>query len=1015
VAIGGGPDVIVGDMDELGKYTTPTEDPQAFATSTISCNVGDVNLEWFANTNRHPVIGQNMFRLTTVGGARRIEQIGQAWLKHGFTALAGNLCSTCNGVSGTYLGVGCSDPYSASLNAATGTRTVLGPKSNINAASGFFPYTSNSNTNLRYDYTEFAGGVSPAATGNAARRLQVFKADLNDTGALFFIEGQYVAPDDTETLNDWNNTSYRHISVANTGTSPTYAITFFPGSTTQRTKPAIHAWRDHGLGANTPDPSVILQPIDLPGDGLVWVGHKVTDLGNGQFVYDYALQNLTSDRSISSVSIPLGLGASVVSTNFRDVVYHSGEEAVYDPSDWTATVSGSAVVFSAPTPPAGMDPNAIRWGTMYNFRVVSTAAPAQSKLTMGLLKPGAYATYSLAVATPGGGTGGTEAPANDSCANAELIADGPTGGSTVNATSAGPDECLSRSSAAINNDLWYRYTYSPTSACSGNLEISLCGSTFDTRMAVYSGSTCPTTPGTAIACNDDDLTGCTTSTGTSRVVVPVVSGQSLLIRVGGFGVATGNFTLTLTPPSCGPVTGACCATNGTCSVVQASNCTGSSQYQGDNTTCAAVTCPARGTCCIAASGACTITFASGCTGTGTTWTSGALACTPNPCPQPPAPANDLCTNAIWIADGVTIQGANTNATTDGAVQNCSTGNSSGRDVWYKYRPAVSGNVRFTTDQAVATGATTNFDTVLSVHSACGGAATTLACDDDAGNSPANSSNIASVNLTADVTYLVRVSGYGSPGATGLFALRAIGGGGTIPAPPSNDGCQNRRGSSDGTLAFDTTDATTDGPINAACAFASPSQIDKDVWLNYPATLTGTLTISLCGSSFDTRLAVYRDPSCTDFDTRLVGCNDDFCGTSSQLTVNIIQGTSYVIRIGGANNAGGTGTVTLTSTPALGACCRGTTCVSALAADCAPASGQSFTSAGTGCNTAGNAVSPCCRADYNKAGGVTIDDIFIYLNAWFASSRLTDISTNGENDPTIDDIFIYLNAWFAGCS
>jgi hypothetical protein len=54
---------------------------------------------------------------------------------------------------------------------------------------------------------------------------------------------------------------------------------------------------------------------------------------------------------------------------------------------------------------------------------------------------------------------------------------------------------------------------------------------------------------------------------------------------------------------------------------------------------------------------------------------------------------------------------------------------------------------------------------------------------------------------------------------------------------------------------------------------------------------------------------------------------------------------------------------------------------------------------------------CCRADFNADGTRNIDDIFIFLNAWFAMDPRTDVDGNGR---TIDDIFIFINLWFAGC-
>jgi hypothetical protein len=98
---------------------------EALSIGTTSCNIGNVWLNWFANTNQHPVIGQTLYRLKVVDGAGRFEQVGQGWLKHGFYALSEGLCcSGCQSTNGQHLGVHCSDPYTASRN---GSQTDLGP------------------------------------------------------------------------------------------------------------------------------------------------------------------------------------------------------------------------------------------------------------------------------------------------------------------------------------------------------------------------------------------------------------------------------------------------------------------------------------------------------------------------------------------------------------------------------------------------------------------------------------------------------------------------------------------------------------------------------------------------------------------------------------------------------------------------------------------------------------------------------------------------------------------------
>ena len=135
-AMAQGPDVIVGGLPSTNSYgTSGGTGIYAYSVATTSCNVGSSNLSWVASTNAHPVIAQDMWRLKD----GRFTQIGNSWLKHGFCALQQNLCGACPGGGGcpSFLQPGCSDPYSASLNGQQGN---LGPRSQVNAFTGVFPY-----------------------------------------------------------------------------------------------------------------------------------------------------------------------------------------------------------------------------------------------------------------------------------------------------------------------------------------------------------------------------------------------------------------------------------------------------------------------------------------------------------------------------------------------------------------------------------------------------------------------------------------------------------------------------------------------------------------------------------------------------------------------------------------------------------------------------------------------------------------------------------------------------------
>ncbi|MCE2883956.1 MAG: hypothetical protein LW806_03520 [Planctomycetaceae bacterium] len=359
-----GADVIVGAIPDIAKYGSVVVNGQtimAYAIGTTSCNIGTAQLEWFAQPdNRHPFIPQNMFRHKD----GRLEQIGMSWGKHGFTALQGTLCGACQASStGNYLGIGCSDPYSAGLN---GGQSGLGTRKEVNAATGIFPGTYNSGM--------------PTAPATIGRRLQVNANDLNpslNAGASYLVEAQYIHAQDAAGGNDNNNASWRALTVGSLS-SGAYTLTL-TGATIQQ-RAAIEAWP-------TFNPAVVLANVDVEGDGRFIVGNYAKDNGNGTWRYEYAVFNMNSDRSGRSFSVPIPAGVTVSNAGFRDVAYHSGDP--YDLTDWSISTSGGSVTWTGGTYATNPNGNALRFSTMYNFWFDASTPPQNVAATLGLFKPGA--------------------------------------------------------------------------------------------------------------------------------------------------------------------------------------------------------------------------------------------------------------------------------------------------------------------------------------------------------------------------------------------------------------------------------------------------------------------------------------------------------------------------------------------------------------------------------------------------------------------------------------------------
>ena len=104
----------------------------------------------------------------------------------------------------------------------------------------------------------------------------------------------------------------------------------------------------------------------------------------------------------------------------------------------------------------------------------------------------------------------------------------------------------------------------------------------------------------------------------------------------------------------------------------------------------------------------------------------------------------------------------------------------------------------------------------------------------------------------------------------------------------------------------TTGAT--GTDTSSCSYEDT----LDVWHSFTPKFNYEYTISLCGSAFDTTLSVFDECGGTELD-----CNDDtapqICPSKwqSQLTISLVKGSTYLIRIAGYNEETGDYILTIT--------------------------------------------------------------------------------------------------------
>ena len=297
-------------------------------------------------------------------------------------------------------------------------------------------------------------------------------------------------------------------------------------------------------------------------------------------------------------------------------------------------------------------------------------------------------------------------------------------------------------------------------------------------------------------------------------------------------------------------------------------------------------------------------------------------------------ANDNCSSPAVAALGSTAFNS-TEATTDGSAD-CNP--SSGRDVWFSFTPAAPGQYRISTCGA-------EWDSVLSISATCSSGA--IACNDDVGYGVNACYNLASridrVTLAAGTTYRIRVAGVNaSTGGPGSLVIAVA------PPLPANDNCVTASAASPGANPFDLTEATTELSIGCPSDPIGAATSTNDVWFSFVPSCTGVYTIETCGSAiWDPMLHLFHTCGGADF--------------ASSDNVGETDGCGYAqARISGITLAGGTPVLIRVAS-----------------------SGDYRQDPASGILTITRTGDPACKADFNGVSGVSVQDIFDFLAAWFA--------------------------------
>ncbi len=256
-----------------------------------------------------------------------------------------------------------------------------------------------------------------------------------------------------------------------------------------------------------------------------------------------------------------------------------------------------------------------------------------------------------------------------------------------------------------------------------------------------------------------------------------------------------------------------------------------------------------------------------------------------------SPTNDFFDRRTFVAGtNLTLSGTLLGASKEPGEPNHG-GNAGGNSIWWCWTAPSGGLVEVDT-------LLSGFNTTLAVYTGTSVGNLTLIAQNDDYNGASQS--LVEFFAVAGTRYQIAVDGFadGDQVAVGDVLLRISEDSSALAQP--NDNFANR------IVISGATNRVQGSNLNTTRELGEPNHLDYafggSVWWTWVAPDTGTVTMNTIGSDFDTVLAVYTGDQVTNL--TLVAGNDDAVGVTSAVTFPVLAGTVYQIAVDGAEGAEG---------------------------------------------------------------------------------------------------------------